>query len=185
MGTYNTFLMDVTVPAAQVALLAAALRDEMKDWYPQDEIAAAGDRDLVAWALFAAEGGSDDYGAGPGEDFTAVIQAGREDGSVAVRSGGYGKMSFDSDVVEGLYASCGAIGRVECELDDGITDRYVVVLGGGLARTFEGQVVYPTSEAQERALRLFVAFLAGSGTGEADLLHALSEVAVEGAGVGA
>ena len=181
MGTQNTFLMDVTVPADAVKPLAKVLWRAIgeADWWMGEDAAQASDVDLVAWTLFSAEGGSMDYAQGPSAHFTSDIEAAREDGSVVIQSGGYGKVSYESELFEQLYAAHGATGSVECELDDGMSGRYVVVLRNGLTETYEAQTIYPETEAQAVAVRLFAEFLQGGGDTSADLLEALADVVVE------
>jgi len=131
MGVYQDFSMSVTVPAAQVAALAAALREYEENYFFGSEQPVS-DIDIVGGTLPLAEGFEDglEYG------YTATGE-----GDVEIGTGGYGKLSYDSEAVEALYARHGAIGYMEAYCED---EHYRVRWDGGPQPIrSRGVVVFP------------------------------------------
>lgn len=143
MGSYNSFVMDVAVPAEQVAPLAAELRGLTKEWWGFDEKELS-DQEMVAAVLYQAEGGD-------APDVGYLVEQGDvtySAGSVRICTTGYGKIG-ESDFFESLYAEHGATGSVEGSVDD---EHYLVILKDGGTVGHNGQVVYPSAEDAEEAV---------------------------------
>lgn len=149
MGVYQSASIQLTVPAGRVAPLAAAIRERLKDdgnpWWG-GKVASWSDRDVAAWLLYAAEGGE----ATPDNDwFRDDVYTVGEDGSLEISAWSDGKLSFDSDTVEGLYADHMASGVVDA-LCEG--ENFRVRIEGGRVSRHAGVIVYPTDDVDhERA----------------------------------
>ena len=140
MGVYQDFSMSVTVPADKVAALAAALREYEENHYTGSEQPVA-DAALVGGTLPLAEGFED------GPEYSYRIA---ENGDVEIGTGGYGKISWDSEAVEALYAQHGATGYMEAYCEE---QHYRVRWDGGPVPTrSRGVVVYPYDQGDPESM---------------------------------
>lgn len=143
MGVYQTATIQITVPAEHIAPLAAAIRSEIERqdggwWYKQT--VGWSDHDVAAWYLYATEGGETDPDKEYFKDDVYTVQ---EDGSLEILAWTDGKLSYDSETVEGLYAEHMADGVIDA-LCEG--EHFRVRLGGGRISRHGGEIVYPTDE---------------------------------------
>jgi hypothetical protein len=112
MGTYQSTDMHVTVPATRIAELAQALRKEFIDidnggW--GNFTTGWTDVELVGRFLPLTEGNESQY-----DEESHTIE---ESGDLVISGGFYGKVSWDLEEVENMYAAHGAHGIIDtmCE----------------------------------------------------------------------
>lgn len=130
MGVYQEGAVCVTVPAANVAALAAAIRQEIEPGYRRDW-AEQSDAEIVGTLLVMSEGF---------EEPESDIDWTEDENGIRIYQSIYGKVSFDNDKIEALYAEHGATGEIEAICEG---ENYRVRFANGRTYSSAGVTIYP------------------------------------------
>ena len=134
MGTYQSTEIEVTISADRIAPLAARLREEfVKDGGWDDYMKGWTDEQLVGMFLPLSEGNESSL-----QDEDAYLV--KEDGTIVISGGFYGKISWDNDVVEAIYAEYGATGSIDSMCEEApMRTRFK----DGKVSQYGGVIIYP------------------------------------------